>query len=147
MNGNTMMLKKKIIMLCLLGCVVFMGCDSNRLDGDWPSIQITVNGDKCKSTTFKVAADGGEYKIFSKNYGSLWLNDVKENGITVWPENYDWSDFKNIHLAKEWYEIQYDNSGNIVVNINPKEKTAVSRTLTFAVECGDAFGSITLLQE
>ena len=75
------------------------------------------------------------------------MNAVKENDKIVWPEKYDWSDYKNIHLTKEWYEIQYDSSGNIVVNINAQEKASASRTLKFEVECGDAFSSITLLQE
>ena len=70
-----------------------------------------------------------------------------EDDNKVWPEEYDWSNYKDIHLTKEWYDIQYDSNGNIVVNIKAKEKSAVSRTLRFEVECGDAFGSITLLQE
>lgn len=145
------MLKNKLLIaFCLLSSIAFTGCKES-LDGDWDPIQITVNGKRCKSTTFKVEADGGEYKIFSKNYGELWLNGVIENGNRVWPvyldpENYDWN-YRNIHLEKEWYEIQYDNSGNIVVSIMAKEKSAASRTLSFEVEYGDAFGSISLLQE
>ena len=143
---DTIMLKNKLIIsLCLLCSMVFIGCDEE--DGKWAPIQITVNGNRCKSSTYKVSADGGEYKIYSKNYGELWLNAVKENDKIVWPEKYDSSHYKNIHLTKEWYEIQYDSSGNIVVNINAKEKASASRTLKFEVECGDAFSSITLLQE
>lgn len=144
------MLKNKLFLtLCLLCSVTFSGCDSEKeeLDGKWPPIQITINGKKCKSSTFKVPAEGGEYKIYSKNYGELWLLSVKEDGNTVWPENYDWSDYKNIHLTREWYEIQYDDSGNIVANISSKEKTAPSRSLEFKIEAGDAFGHVTLLQE
>ena len=146
LTKDTIMLKNKLIIsLCLLCSIAFIGCDEE--DGKWDPIQITVNGNRCKSSTYKVSADGGEYKIYSKNYGELWLNAVEEDGKTVWPEEYDWSNYKNIHLAKEWYEIQYDSSGNIAVNIKAKEKASDSRTLKFEVECGDAFGSITLLQE
>lgn len=143
---HTIMLKNKLlIILCLLGSIAFIGCDAE--DGKWDPIQITVNGNRCKSSTYKVSADGGEYKIYSKNYGELWLNAVMEDNNRVWPVEYDWSNYKNIHLTKEWYEIRYDSTGNIVVNIKAKEKAATSRTLAFKVECGDAFGSITLLQE
>lgn len=142
------MLKNKLLIaLCLLGSITFIGCDKVIEDGKWAPIQITVNGNSCKSSTYNVSTDGGEYKIYSQNYGELWLNAVTENGIRIWPENYDWSDYRNIHLKKEWYELQYDDSGNIVVNIDAKEKATASRTLTFHVECGDAFGSITLSQE
>ena len=142
------MIKNKLILALSLMCsVTFSGCDSEELDGKWDPIQVTINGNKCKSSTFKVPAEGGEYKIYSKNYGELWLNSVIENGNTVWPENYNWSDYKNIHLTREWYEIQYDDSGNIVANISSKEKTAPSRSLEFKIEAGDAFGHVTLLQE
>jgi len=134
--------------LLLLGSIVFVACDGCiEEDGKWDPIQITVNGNKCKSSTFQVPASGGEFRIYSKNYGSLWLLAVRENGDVVWPENYEWSDFKNIHLTKEWYEVQYDESGNIVVNIQPKETSVSPRSISFEVECGDAFGSITLSQE
>ncbi len=138
-------MNKLFIALCLFCSIAFIGCDEE--DGKWDPIQITVNGNICKSSTYKVSADGGEYKIYSKNYGELWLNAVMEDGNRVWPEEQDWTDYKNIHMTKEWYEIQYDSSGNIVVSIKAKEKSFTSRTLKFVVECGDAFGSITLLQE
>lgn len=140
------MLKNKLLIsLCLFCSIAFIGCDEE--DGKWDPIQITVNGNKCKSSTYIVSADGGEFKIYSNNYGELWLNAVMENGNRVWPEENDWSNYRNIHMTKEWYDIQYDSNGNIVVNIKAKEKSAASRTLKFEVECGDAFSSITLLQE
>ena len=144
------MLKNKLFLaLSLLCFVTFSGCDSDEEEvaGKWDPIQITINGNKCKSSTFKVPVEGGEYKIYSNNYGELWLNSVEENVNTVWPEDYDWSDYKNIHLTGEWYEIQYDDNGNIVANISSKEKTTPSRNLTFHIEVGDAFGYVTLLQE
>ena len=144
------MLKNKLFLaLSLLCFVTFSGCDSDEeeVEGKWDPIQITINGNKCKSSTFKVPVEGGGYKIYSNNYGELWLNSVEENVNTVWPEDYDWSDYKNIHLTGEWYEIQYDDNGNIVANISSKEKTTPSRNLTFHIEVGDAFGYVTLLQE
>lgn len=145
---NTIMFKNKsLVALCLLCSIAFTGCDKVLEDGKWSPIQITVNGDRCKSHTYKVPTDGGEYKIYSSNYGELWLNAVMEDKKKVWSEDDNWSDYRNIHLEREWYEIQYDDKGYIVVNINAKEKSATSRTLEFGVECGDAFGSITLLQE
>lgn len=138
---------KLLVALCLLGSIAFTGCDKELEDGKWSPIQITVNDKKCKSATYKVSTDGGEYKIYSSNYGELWLNAVMEDKKIVWPENYDWSDYRNIHLKKEWYEIQYDDKGYIVINIQPKEHESISRSFTLQVECGDAFGSITLLQE
>lgn len=141
-----MMKNKLFIIICILCSAVFSACELNEADGDRDPIQITVNGNKCKST-YKVPADGGEFKIYSKNYGSLWLNDVKENGNVVWPDNYDWSDYRNIYLTTDWYEVQYDEVDNIVVDIQPKGKELPPRSLRFGVECGDAFSYITLLQE
>lgn len=128
-----------------LSSILWVGCSKN--DGDWDSIQITVNDKKCKTSSYKVPLAGGEFKIYSKNYGSLWLNSVKENGNLVWPEHYDWTDYKNIHLTNEWYEVLYDKAGNIVVTIQPKDKSTSSRSISLDVESGDAFGSITLLQD
>ena len=143
------MKRSRLIILgwLLFSLAGFAGCSEEEKDGLWPAIQITVNGQKCKDTTYKVSAEGGEYKIYSQNYGSLWINVIHENGNIVWPVEYDSLDYKNINLKSSWYEVQYDNSGNIVVNIQPMEKSATSRSLSFSVECGDAFGSITLLQE
>ncbi len=141
------MLKNKFLLgLCLLTSVVFTGCEQNENDGDWDPIQITINGIQSK-TIHKVPAAGGQFKIFSKNYGSLWLNSVQENDKVVWPKDNNWSDFKNINLASDWYKVQYDEAGNIVVDVQPKSEDVPSRSLKFAVECGDAFSSITLLQE
>lgn len=142
----TMLKNKLLIAISLLCSIVFTGCELNEADGDWDPIKITVNGHECKSI-YKVPTDGGVFKINSKNYGSLWLNDVKENGEIIWPKNSDWSDYMNIHLTTDWYEVQYDEAGNIVVAIQPKGKDAQSRNLRFDVECGDAFSSITLQQE
>lgn len=141
---------KKILNITslLMATTMLIACDIEGKDGNWDSIQITVNGQRQKSSTYDVPADGGEFKIYSKNYGELWLNRVMENEDTiVWPEDRDWTDYRNIHLTKEWYEIQYDESGNIVVNIQSKEPSASARAITFEVECGDAFGSIRLLQK
>lgn len=141
------MLKRKsfIILGLILSSFALNSCESK--DGDVEDIQITINGKNCQSSTFDVSTSGGEYKVYSKNYGTLWLNEITENGNTVWPENHDWLDYKNIHLTQEWYNIQYDESGNIVVNIQAKEKDTPSRSLTFYVECGDAFDTITLSQK
>lgn len=140
------MLKTKFLLAVtlLLSSFSFVACDDP--DGKWDPIQITVNGSKCKSSTYKVPANGGEFKISSKNYGSLWINSVKENGKTVWPEEGDdWTEYKNLHVTKDWCEIKYET--DLIVNIHPQNDNSPSRSLTFDVECGDAFGSITLLQE
>lgn len=140
------MIKHVIIYLCLLlGTIIVVSC--NKDDGKWDSIQITINGKVCKSETFKVPTDGGEFNIYSNNYGSLWLKGVKENDKIVWPENFDFSDFRNIHLTKEWYEIKYDNSGNINICIKPKQEEDSKRSLNLSLESGDVFKNITLVQE
>lgn len=133
-----------LVVLCLLCSMAFIGCDSDLKDGDWDPIQVTVNGSECKSSIYKVATAGGEYKISSKNYGALWLNIVRENGKIVWHPAYD---DRALHLKAEWYSAEFDNIGNIVVTIQSKEESAEPRSLTFDVERGDAFGHITLLQE
>lgn len=142
-----MLRNKFFVALTLLCATAFTGCKKELLDGDWPPIQITVNGKECKSCTYVVPETGGEYKIYSKNYGGLWLLSVTENDTKVWPEGYDWSNFQEIHLTGEWYEVQYDDIHNIVVTINPKESSTAPRSLDFRVEVGDAFGHVTLVQE
>lgn len=144
------MKRNKIMLLLglLLSSIVFSGCKKGDDDiiGLWDPIEITVNGNECKSSTYEVASTGGVYKIYSKNYGSLWLNAVKEDGKYVWPKSADDLDYRNIHLTTEWYDVQYDTSGNIVVNIQPKENYTSSRSLTFELEAGDAFDTISLVQ-
>lgn len=130
-----------------LSPIILTGCSFVAEDGDWDPIQITVNGNICKSSTYAIPVSGGEYKIFSKNYGSLWLNTVKENGLIIWPKYYEVLDFKDINLTDEWYKVKYDETGNIVVDIEPIDNEVMMRSLTFDVQHGDAFGSITLQQE
>lgn len=130
-----------------LSPIILSRCSFVAEDGDWDPIQITVNGNKCKSSTYAIPVSGGEYKIFSKNYGSLWLNTVKENGLIIWPKYNEVLDFKDINLTDEWYKVKYDETGNIVVDIEPIDNEVMMRSLTFDVQHGDAFGSITLQQE
>lgn len=132
----------------LLSVLAMSGCDvlDPALDGKWDPIQITVNGSRCKASTYRVPAEGGEFSLYSANYGSLWLNEVKENGRTVWSDNYNWQDYRSIHLTTDWYEVQYDHEGKLVVIISPIGATHTPRSLRFEVECGDAFGSITFEQ-
>lgn len=142
-------MKSKLIIALsfIVSMLAFSGCDNELKDGDWPPIQIIINGEICKAKEYAIPAEGGTFRIFSKNYGSLWLNAVSENDNHVWPEGYDWSDYLNIHLTKTWYELRYDGGGQIVVDIQPIEPNSRQRTLLLELECGDAFGSIKLVQQ
>ena len=132
------------ILLCL---PLFVGCSEEELkDGDWPPIQFMVNETQCKKNTFNVSPEGGEYKLYSKNYGILWLMGIDEDSNPVWPTADSNPDFMKIHLERGWYEVQYDEQGNIVVSILPLSEEVSSRSLRFQVECGDAFGSFTFMQ-
>lgn len=140
-------ISKSLFLVNLFLCSLLLGgCSKEKVlkDGDWPAIQVTVNGDYCKKNMFNVSPEGGVYKLYSKNYGMLWLNAVAENRVPVWYR--EEIPFKDIHLEKEWYEVQYDEKDNIVVTIQSIEQEASSRSLTFEIECGDAFGSFTLSQ-
>ena len=141
---------KNLIAIGLFVCTLaFVGCSSEKedIEGDWPAIQVTVNGEHCKSLTYTVPADGGEFKIFSKNYGSVWLISIQEDKERVWPEDYDWSDYLNINFARDWYSVRCDESKNIVVTIQPKSQDSPSRNVHLELECGDAFSHIDLRQK
>lgn len=138
---------KYLTAILLLLCVtLFCGCSNNALDGDWPAIQLTINGKVHKSHTYNVPVEGGEYKIYSKNYGSLWLIGVMEDDERVWPTESSY-DYRTIHLTNDWYELQYDQEGNIVVHIAPLPEEMPLRTLYLSLECGDAFKDISLEQK
>lgn len=138
--------------LALLTMVGIWSCgndDEKEIIGNWPPIKVTVNGTECGSIPFlDVPAEGGVFRIFSENYGSLWLTVIRENEIVVvWPaKEEDMADYKNIHLTKDWYEVKYDETGNIVVTIQPLTNGS-SRSLYIGLEAGDAFGGVTLTQK
>lgn len=112
--------------------------------GKWPPIKLTVNGAEYNSITYAVPAEGGEYKLYSSNYGSLWLNSVKENDDVVWYSTAE--DFSKVNVSGEWYTLNYDSDGNIVVNINAAKADNKERTIYLELECGDAFSSIQFKQ-
>lgn len=132
----------------LLGLSLLAGCKHEALDGDWPAIKVTINGKYHKPATYEVSPEGGEYKVYSKNYGSLWLCTIWENGEVVWPDKDDPRyNFRDIHLVGKWYEVQYDAEGNLVVKIQSKDDDAESRSLTFELESGDAFKTLIFEQK
>ena len=142
------MIKKLIFTLaCIVSSAMLVSCGDDFVDGNWDPIEITVNGIKCKSNVCEVPANGGVFKIFTKNYGSPWLNEVDENGKRVWPIDGSWTDYKDIDLKGDWYSVQYDKSGNIMVTIMHKVADTPERNIKFYLECGDSFGEISLVQK
>lgn len=143
-----MKIKNYVALVTLLAGAALCGsCTKEAIDGDWAPIKITVNGVRHKSDVCEVPKEGGEYRFYSMNYGTMWLNEVDENATRVWPLDYDWSDYRKIDLRGEWYAVKYDADGNIVVSVQPMEQQGAARTLTLHVECGDAFDKITLQQQ
>lgn len=133
----------------LLAPTVLSGCESK--DGDWDPIRYSVNDEVCPKKphdcVYDAPAEGGTFRIGSSNYGSMfWPVEVCEGDRKIWPENYDSSDFRNLHLENDWYDVQYDVHGYLVVVLEPKPADAPSRSLKFQIECGDAFGKFTLRQ-
>lgn len=133
----------------LLAPVVLAGCEAQ--DGDWDPIRFSVNDKNCPKTkyecTYDAPAEGGTFRIGSSNYGSMfWPLEVYDDGRKIWPENYDFSDYWNLHLESDWYDVQYDVHGYLVVELQPKPASAPSRSLKFHIECGDSFGEFTLRQ-
>ncbi len=43
-----------------------------------------------------------------------------ENGEVVWPLNGRWQDWRNIDLTTSWYRVTCDESGYIVIEVQPK---------------------------
>lgn len=134
----------------LLAPVVLAGCEAQ--DGDWDPIRFSVNDKNCPKTkydcTYDAPAQGGTFRIGSSNYGKMfWPYEICDDGRKIWPENYDFSDYRNLHLESDWYDVQYDIHGYLVVELQPKPASVPSRSLLFKIECGDSFGEFTLRQQ
>ncbi|MCF0201926.1 MAG: hypothetical protein HUK08_01040 [Bacteroidaceae bacterium] len=130
----------------IVAAIAFSSC--TKADGDWDDIEVTVNGQYCESETLDVPAEGGVYVISSRNYGALWILKIQESAGKVWPEKYDWSDWRNIDLTTDWYNVKCNASGEAVVTIKPKAKDAAdSRMLAFEFEYGDVFTWFALIQK
>lgn len=143
------MIKKTILAFAALLMAVFSfaGCEKNNtIEGIWPEIQVTVNGQLVKDHKYEVSVMGGVYKISSKNYGSLWLYEIRENGTIVWPEGGIWTTYPDIDLVGDWYKVVCDEEENFVVTIAQLPDGVNSRTLEFSLEFGDAFSQVKFYQ-
>lgn len=127
----------------LVSSITFVSCGDDDIVGIWDPIQTTVNGEYCKSGVFKVPAEGGVYNISSNNYGTPRLNGISENDKSVDCSSL-FSD-TTLTLVKEWYKVNCHKEFS--VTIAAKENGTPSRKLELEIQCGDAYGSLTLLQE
>ena len=137
--------------MALMAVVVVGGmltsCESE--DGKWDPIKLTINGAKCKKSTQDVPVEGGVYKVYSSNYGQLWLIGVMEDGERLKPVGDEYSVVgPEVRYEGSWYDVRYDEAGNIVVSIDalPSGETEVKRSLYLDLESGDAFSSFTFRQ-
>lgn len=72
---------------------------------------------------------------------------ARENGEVVWPLNGRWQDWRNIDLTTSWYRVTCDESGYIVIEVQPKTpESQGNRTVAFRLESDDAFATMTFIQ-
>ena len=78
------MIKTLIFTLaCIVSSAMLVSCGDDFLNGNWDPIEITVNGIKCKSNVCEVPANGGVFKIFTKNYGSFAVTLPKISHFSI----------------------------------------------------------------
>lgn len=72
---------------------------------------------------------------------------ARENSEVVWPLNGRWQDWRNIDLTTSWYRVTCDESGYIVIEVQPKTlESQGNRTVAFRLESDDAFATMTFIQ-
>ena len=129
-------------MVLTIGLTTITSCEAE--DGNWSPVELTVNGSRYRKTVYKVPAKGGEYRLNSKNYGSLWLCCVYENDSRQWYA--EAPAMQREGYESSWYRVYYDEDKNIVVSIDDKEEDEPERGFEIGMAIGDASTSLTLKQ-
>lgn len=138
---------KSVLVASMVLCTSFFcGCSDEKepVDGPGDPIQLTINGIVCKDNTYNVLPRGGQFNLYSKNYGKLYVATIEENEVLVFPsEGTRSNDFL---IEKEWYDVHYNEEGEIVVRFWPMQEGDSSRSLTLIVRHINTFRTIKFIQ-
>ena len=143
-------MKKKNVFLIMLmlaiASILLISCDKDNktLDGDWPRMQWdNQNGLENIDNVYQIPASGGTYKMVCKNYGTFWINGIKEDD-TVLITSLEADNFMDIKGS--WSRAQSVN-GELILTIDPLYEATESRQLEVYLESGDAFYTFHFLQK
>lgn len=122
-------MKNTSVFLVLIILFIFTRCDEQ--EGDTPRMKWSpsVKTKKGISTTISVPSNGGTYTFRCKNYNTLWIASVCEDGKYKHPEdyyNYVSEDWVNIKLIKD----------NMTVVLS-QNKRNVNRTIEVNISVGN----------
>lgn len=77
------MKKNNVFLMMLMVAVASMlliSCDKDRPLGDWPRMQWdNQSGLEMIDNVYLIPASGGTFKMVCKNYGTFWINGIKED--------------------------------------------------------------------
>lgn len=132
-------MKKNFVLLAFIASFVFISCEKQIADGDWPPIE--VNKEK-----LYFPKEGGEETISSLNYKSWWISDRYNPEFTTF-KGEDGHTYEK--LDGGWYTVtmrRKPHSNSAVIQVQ-KNDTETPRQAIFDMTVGDSFKSIWINQE
>ena len=141
------MKKNNVFLMMLMVAVASMlliSCDKDRPLGDWPRMQWdNQSGLEMIDNVYLIPASGGTYKMVCKNYGTFWINGIKEDERVV-VSSLEADNFMDIKGS--WSQAQ-SVKGELILTIDPLDEATESRRLEVYLESGDAFYTFYFLQK
>lgn len=145
-NLNDMKIKSVFLMMLMLAVagMLLISCDKDRPLGDWPRMQWdNQSGLEMIDNVYQIPASGGTYKMVCKNYGTFWINGIKEDERVV-VSSLEADNFMDIKGS--WSQAQ-SVKGELILTIDPLDEATESRRLEVYLESGDAFYTFHFLQK
>jgi hypothetical protein len=130
-------MKKNFVLLAFIASFVFISCEKQIADGDWPPIK--VNKEK-----LYFPKEGGEETIFTLNYKGWWFSDRYSPELTTF-KGEDGHTYEK--LDGGWYTVTMCRKPNSAVIQVQKNDTETPRQAIFHMTVGDSFKSIWINQE
>lgn len=143
---NDMKIKSVFLMILMLAVagMLLISCDKDRPLGDWPRMQWdNQSGLEMIDNVYQIPASGGTYKMVCKNYGTFWINGIKEDERVV-VSSLEADNFMDIKGS--WSQAQ-SVKGELILTIDPLDEATESRRLEVYLESGDAFYTFHFLQK
>lgn len=123
--------------LRIIALFVFSLTACSKNDGDWDGI-------KWSDSQVTFSAQGGTRKVHAKNYSSVWINGMSEEGSQSYIHAQTDTLGYDTYCEGPWAEA--GAKGNVItVTVAPNNTTA-TRTMIIDGESGDAFGQIKITQ-
>ena len=145
-NLNDMKIKSVFLLMLMLAVasMLLISCDKETIDGNWPRMQWdNQSGLEMIDNVYQIPASGGTYKMVCKNYGTFWINGIKEDDIEL-ITSLEADNFMDIKGS--WSRAQ-SVKGELILTIDPLDEATESRRLEVYLESGDAFYTFHFLQK